>query len=443
MTTPQEPAALFLQGRELMAAQEFESAIVIFERVAVLSGYEEVSMELGFCHLALEDFSAAAQFLETAANKFPNSAQIYTNLGVAHFRSDDFDAATVALEKATALDPGYVPASFNLGNLYLTLGRAEHSLECLERAVSLDPNHKSAHLRLGDAYSVLVDFDRAADCYKIALELDARDPDPILALANLQFSQGQLFAAHASYLRVLELNEDCPLAYFNLGYIEYIQGFWSDGLSKIRRACDLDSENAVYWSGRLLLMTACPFVTPTEVAAEHRAFGAKFSSGRMSRVVEREGKNKSRVRVGYLSAAFNHHVCMDFFLPLLAHHSRPEFEIYCYSVSNKSDGITKKVEALSDHWRELAWLSDSSAAELIDSDQLDVLVDIDGHASGNRIGIVCKKPAPIIVNWLGYPNTTGLETTDFRFVDAVTDPIGVSDSEAVETLVRLPNGFLA
>ncbi|ELR15334.1 udpn-acetylglucosamine--peptide n-acetylglucosaminyltransferase spindly, putative [Acanthamoeba castellanii str. Neff] len=78
---------------------------------------------------------------------------------------------------------------------------------------------------------------------------------------------------------------------------------------------------------------------------------------------------------------------------------------------------------------------------MIMADEIDILVDLTGHTAGNRLDVMALKPAPVQVTYIGYPNTTGLPTIDYRFADAVTDPLD-SQQRYVEELVRLPHCFL-
>jgi predicted O-linked N-acetylglucosamine transferase (SPINDLY family) len=69
---------------------------------------------------------------------------------------------------------------------------------------------------------------------------------------------------------------------------------------------------------------------------------------------------------------------------------------------------------------------------------VDILVDLTGHTTGSHLLALARKPAPIQINYLGYPGTTGLPTIDYRMTDALADPVGMTEDFYTEKLVRLP-----
>ncbi len=126
--------------------------------------------------------------------------------------------------------------------------------------------------------------------------------------------------------------------------------------------------------------------------------------------------------------------------PLLHVLSRQVHNI-CYSNVARPDSKTTHLRALAHEWRNIADKSAAEAAALILSDRVDILVDLTGHTSGNRLDVMALKPAPVQATWIGYPNSTGLPTIDYRFTDAVADPVD-TPQRYTETLVRLPGPFL-
>lgn len=149
-----------------------------------------------------------------------------------------------------------------------------------------------------------------------------------------------------------------------------------------------------------------------------------------------------RIRVGYLSRDFRSHAVASFFLPLVAAHDRRKVEVFCYADVAKPDGISEKIRALSEHWVNVVDMNDRQLSERIRQDGVDVLVDLAGYAGGSRVPVFAMRSAPVQMSYLGYPNTSGLKSMDYRITDVLCDPIEENGRFYTESLVRQSQGFL-
>src|SRR5205814_6231808 len=116
-------------------------------------------------------------------------------------------------------------------------------------------------------------------------------------------------------------------------------------------------------------------------------------------------------------------------------------EIFCYANVARPDALTDRLRGYADVWRSTRGLSDEQMAELVRSDQIDILVDLAMHTAGNRLLVLARKPAPVQVTWLAYPGTTGLSTIDYRLTDPYLDPPGLFDASYAEESLRLADTF--
>lgn len=148
-----------------------------------------------------------------------------------------------------------------------------------------------------------------------------------------------------------------------------------------------------------------------------------------------------RLKIGYVSSDFRTHSVSYFFEPLLQAHDKDVVEVYCYSGGQRPDATTVRLQALAHAWRDIGAMTDAQAAEQIYADGIDILVDLNGHTAQNRLRVFAHKPAPIQVTYLGYPDTTGLRTMDYRITDAWSDPPG-DEVYYTEKLIRLEGCFL-
>ncbi len=179
---------------------------------------------------------------------------------------------------------------------------------------------------------------------------------------------------------------------------------------------------------------------PLEVFLKHKSWGYNLSQMIVplppSTVVP-----KQRLRIGYLSPDFCTHSVSYFFEPLLVHHDTESYEIFCYACIDGGDETTTHLRSLACHWRECARFSDLEIAEQIQADQIDILVDLAGYTTNNRLRVLAYKPALIQLTYLGYPGTTGLPTVDYRITDLWADPL-INDVYYTEKLLRVEHGFL-
>ena len=141
------------------------------------------------------------------------------------------------------------------------------------------------------------------------------------------------------------------------------------------------------------------------------------------------------------SPDFCTHSVAFFIDPILAHHDRRHIEVTCYADVAVPDTTTTRLRTLADSWRNTCRLTDAQVAEMVRADGIDILVDLAGHTADNRLLVFARKPAPVQVTYLGYPNTTGLQTVDYRLTDAWADAEELPNGYT-EELVRLPHGFL-
>jgi predicted O-linked N-acetylglucosamine transferase (SPINDLY family) len=148
---------------------------------------------------------------------------------------------------------------------------------------------------------------------------------------------------------------------------------------------------------------------------------------------------KSNLRIGLVSPDLCQHPVSSFIEPLLANYDHEGLEIYAYSDVKKPDSITAVLSQLVDKWCDSSSFDNQILAKQIQSDAIDILIDLAGHTAWNRMEVFAMKPAPIQATYLGYPSTTGLPTMDFRLTDEHADPVGNTEAFHTEKLIRLPD----
>jgi len=175
----------------------------------------------------------------------------------------------------------------------------------------------------------------------------------------------------------------------------------------------------------------------------HRQYGERMAATVTPAVHEtRTADPMRRLRVGYVSADLRLHSVTDFLEPLIVSHDRSAFEVHCYYTQTRVDAVTERLRRAADAWHPADGLEPGSLAQRIAADGIDVLVDLAGHTNLNNLPVFARRPAPVQITWLGYPDTTGLATMDYRITDGIADPQPRADTLHSERLLRIEPPFV-
>src|SRR5262249_21952296 len=130
-----------------------------------------------------------------------------------------------------------------------------------------------------------------------------------------------------------------------------------------------------------------------------------------------------RIRIGYLSADLREHPVARLAAGLFEAHDKSRFETIAFS-SGPDDGsdLRHRIKSAFEDFVDVQRLSDSDLAALIRRREIDILVDLTGFTLAGRFGVLARRPAPIQVNFLGYPATMGAAWMDYIIADRTIIP---------------------
>lgn len=359
-------------------------------------------------------------------------------------RAGRTDLAIEHLQSALVRWPDQVDLLNALGNLLVDSGRAAEAVPFLERALAAQPRDPVVTLcNLGVAQAGLGRWDRVVACFERAAALRPNDAAVLCNLANALLEDSRPADAVARYRQALKLQPALAAVHGNLGHTLLALGQVDDALASYRRQLELQPGQADAISSLLLGLNYSD-LEPERIGEAHRRLGRTLEERFLH--LRRPHANipdpARRLRVGFVSSDLRAHSVAFFLEPVLARHDRQAFDFHLYSNHGAADATTARLRSHVDNWRDIHQAHDDAVAELIRHDAIDILIDLNGHTGLNRLAVFARKPAPVQVTWLGYPNTTGLTSIDYRLTDAQADPPGHADELHTERLYRLPRSFL-
>ncbi len=399
------PAPLQRKIQEGIALQQkgrLPDAAAIFAQIRTAAPQNFDGWHLGGTVALLQgNPAAAAELYSRAVRLNPRSAVAATCLGVARMAMGDFAGAEPHLRTAVKLEPKNAEIWNQLATLLSTAGRSDEAVKCHRQAVALNPRSAQAWHGYAATLSNLNLSSEALDCEKRSLAVDP-----------------QYEPARRGYATALQKCHRIP---------EAVQEYEVQ-LARNPKQFDIQSH-------RLFALNYLAGQTPASLFAAHRAFGELFDDHAAKWEPTAVDPNR-KLRVAFFSADFREHSVAYFMEPLLRLLDRSRFEIFLYNFCNKPDAMTEHFRTLASVWRDFPSNLENVVEPVVRADAPEIAVDLGGHTGHSLMPLFARRIAPVQISYLGYPNTTGLRTMDFRFVDETSDPVGDADEFATEKLVR-------
>ena len=464
--------ALHLMGVLRLQQGRAADALPYIQRaLSVQPNTPETLANYGIALEGVGRYSDALVAFERVVNLSPNDSRAWSGRGALLSKMHRNEEALADFDRAVSIDPVFADAWMNRGTTLMAVNRTEEARECFDRVLRLRPEYVEARNSRGVALKAMRrEGDALADFDRVLQE----QPDHLRALMNratVLRAMGQVDQELQSYNRALAIKPDMVEALINRAYC-----LWS--YKKDLAGAIADQERAVaiqpnypYARGDLLHLNMLaadwrdlprelavlnqgvregkrvvnPYVyqglssSPADLLASAKIYTQhKYPPLSFPR---RHGGRQGKIRLGYLCSDFRAQATMNLAAGLFEHHDRSRFEVTGFD-NSLEDGspMRRRVIAAFDKFVPIHSLSDGEAAHLIAENEIDVLVNLNGYFGTPRMGVFALRPAPIQVNYLGFPGSLGAEYMDYILADAEVIPSG-EERFYSEKVARLPSSY--
>lgn len=384
----------------------------------------------------LKRFEEAVRSYDTALAIAPDHLGAINNRGTAWRDLGQYDQALKSYDGVLAIEPRSWQAYNNKGNLLNAMGRLEDAVAAFEQAILQAPRNAECHYNLGNAEQDRGRYSEAMQAYSKALTLRPKYVEALINRAGAARRLKLYKKALADYAAAKRENPTFP----------YLDGYIAQTRAQ---ACDwtrTDDERALIDAVKAGAPVCEPFglvsLSGREDALKACASNwAERKFGHIAPLPRRTEGDDAPIRVAYLSPDFRNHAVASVLARLIEIHDRRRFRIVGMSFGPRvDDAMSRRLSKAFDAWLDVRGVSDAAAADMLRAERIDIAVDLAGHTEHARTGILARRPAPVQVNYLGYPGTMGAPFIDYLIADRWIVP-ETSRVHYAEKIVFLPDTY--
>ncbi|MFL2770269.1 MAG: tetratricopeptide repeat protein [Rhodospirillaceae bacterium] len=436
---------LFAKAQAKYLAGELADAADLYQRVLDIdSTHPNAAHMLGVIAYQLGQLDAAATLLNHATTLLSPFPEAETHYGIVLMALGRLEEAEAALRKAYYNNPDNSAILFNLGNVYLEKGDSDNATATYEKVVTLDPDHAEAWCQLGILYSRTQNLACALEAFEKAIASNPKFSQALYNLANVYRDLDRFGDAEETLRKAIAVRPEYAMAWNSLGTLLGDMGRSIETLEALDQAILFAPESQPYASNRLCSLQYISNITNEKLADAHAEW---YWLHVATEIKKRQSPYRDKVpnrplKLGFISPDFGFHPVGFLSAPLFEHLDEADIATTIFSTrpSDLDDALSNRIRLACNNWVAVSDLDDAALAALIDDHTIDILIDMSGQTSGNRLGVFARNPSPIQMSWIGYVGTTGLPTMDYIISDQYQSPDGY-DSHYTETVLRLPEGY--
>jgi len=419
---------------------DLEEAASNYQRVLSIMPFQfEALFYSGLLEVQRGNRGQAVRYFREASRIKPSDASVHRNLAIALMEEEELESAVEHAQQAVYLAPNSAESLNSLAVVLLALHRFDEAVSAADRALAVMPSHVEALNNRGNALMALRRDGEALACYEKALQLQPKSEDLLHNCGNALMELKRYPEAADIYNELLKLNPEYPFLQGELLYARMLGCDWRD-FEKISKAISDGLRNSQRVAEPFGYQAASESEADLKKCSEIYA-GVNYPP--LPTLINGEKNHNPKIRIGYLCGEFREHATSILMAELFELHDRESFKVYAFDNGwdDKSD-YRRRVVGAFEELVPISNMNDAEAANHVRSRGIDILVNLNGYFGNCRQGIFSRRPAPVQVNYLGFPATLGTEYIDYLVADNIVIP-AASCNLYSEQIVYLPNSYQA
>ncbi len=414
---PNNPGTLNNLGILNKQNSNFVKALDYFEKNIKKNNFLNSWVNKSNILLINDNYTEGLDFTKNALKNYPKDQKLRNNYAVFLFKCG-FQEESLSIFKQLENEEALSSESyFNYSNLLIQINNLSKALEIVDKLLMFDPKNLDALRQRHNINKLLLDFKKSEEDILKAIEIDKFNylSNKMIVELYIDFKNHEKALPYCDFMIKNEIEKNFFLSKKILCKI-YL-GKWNNLIDELK----IFNKNLIPEN---ITMNPLSLKYLNDDALFQKKYTENFWNLRpknnyLSKIslIDEFKKKNEKIRIGYFSGDFTNHAVFHLIQDLFVNHDKSEFEIFAYSILNKSGSSRDKIIKNVDHFYDIDKSSDEEIINLVKSHNLDFAIDLSGYTVHNKSHLFEYNISKIKINYLGYPGTMGTKKYDFILAD--------------------------